>query len=218
MKNGMRGLCRLNESRAVWMLKGVRRTGNCVCVLSDAPERPKWVRLTVKCKSRWMKREEKLSSFPCWCTGVTFCLQKGAEMPEKSPRLSTSFPHSAWGPSRAAGLVSWPQHPAALWHDGEFTGHRSLASGPPTALAGIHFARCGQSVGWFSPAATSGLFLLPLLLVLSFSYFQLSWYFFITKKKKNTCLPMGCKKGLANIHLLLLFAAHKNLFCHAGIT
>lgn len=150
--------------------------------------------------------------------GVTFCLQKGAEKPEKSLRPSTSFPHSAWGPSRAAGLVSRPQHPAALWHDGEFTGHRSLASGPPTALTSIHFARCGQSVGCFSPAATSGLFLLPLLLVLSFSYFQVSRYFFITKKRKNTCLPMGCKKGLANIHLLLLFATHKNLFCHAGIT
>ena len=146
--------------------------------------------------------------------GVTFCLQKGAEVPEKSPRPGTSFPHSTWGPSRAAGLVSQRRLPAALWHDREFTGHCSLASGPPTALAGIQFAWCRQSVGCFSPAATSLFLLLPLL-ALSFSYFQLSQYFFITKK--NTCLPMGCKKGLANIHLLLLFPMHKNLFCHAGI-
>lgn len=108
MKNGMRRLCRLNDSRAVWMLKGVRCTGNCVCVLSDAPEWPKWVRLTVKCKWRWMKREEKPSSFPCRCMGVTFCIQKGAEMLEKFSRLGTSFPHSALGPSRAVGLILQP--------------------------------------------------------------------------------------------------------------
>lgn len=137
-------------------------------------------------------------------------------MPEKIPWPGTSFPCSTLGPRRAAGLVSQPRLPDAPGHDREFTGHRSLASGLPTALTGINFAWCRQSVGCFSPATASVLLLLPLL-VLSFSYFQLSQYFFITKKKKNTCLPLGCKKELDNIRLLLLFLMHKNLFCHAGI-
>lgn len=123
-----------------------------------------------------------MSSFPCRCVGVTFCLQKCAEMPEKSPRPGTSFPCCTLGPSRAAGPVSQPRLPAAPQHDWEFTGHRSLASGPPAALMGINFTQSRQSVGCFSPAATSLFLLLPLLLVLSFSYFQMPQYFTTEKK------------------------------------
>lgn len=89
--------------------------------------------------------------------------------------------------------------PAALWHDRVFAWQTSLASGPPTALTDINFPQCRQSVGCFSPDATSCI--TPS--CLSFSYFWLSYYFFITKK--NTCLPMGCKKGLASIHLFCCF-------------
>lgn len=39
---------------------------------------------------------------------------------------------------------------AALQQDGEFTGHCSLAFDPPTALMGINFDQCRQSVGCFS--------------------------------------------------------------------
>lgn len=156
-----------------------------------------------------------MSSFPCRCVGVTFCLQKGAEMLEKSPRPGTSFPCSTLGPSRAAGLLSQPRLPAAPQHDSEFTGHRSLASRPPTALIGINFARRKQSVGCFLPAAASFFLLLPLLLVLSFSYFQLLQYIFITKKKKPVCL-WAARKGLL-IFTFFLFPMHKKLFCHAGI-
>lgn len=53
---------------------------------------------------------------------VTFCLQKGAEITEKSSGPGPSFPHSTSGPSRAAGLVSQPWLPTAPWHNREFTG------------------------------------------------------------------------------------------------
>lgn len=102
-----------------------------------------------------MKRKEKMSSFPCQCLDITFCLQKGAEMPGKSPRLVASFADSTLGSSRAAGLVSQTQLPATPQHDREFTAHQSLASGPPTSLTGINCAQCRQSVGCSSPATTS---------------------------------------------------------------
>jgi len=131
--------------------------------------------------------------FPCRCVGVTFCLWKGAQAPEKSLTPGTSFCHSTLGPSRAAGLVSQLQLPDALWLHEEFAGHR-LASGPPTALTGVNFAWCRQSVGCFLPAATSLFLLLSLLHILSFSHFQLSQYFFITKKIP-VCL-WAARKGL----------------------
>lgn len=79
-----------------------------------------------------------------------------------------SFPQSTLGPSRAAGLVSQPRLPAALWHDRVFAWQTSLASGPPTALTDINLPIVDSLFSVFH--------LLPLLLalpllVLSFSYF-----------------------------------------------
>lgn len=139
-----------------------------------------------------MKRKENMCSFPCQCTGVTFCLQKGAEMLEKPWRPGTSFPQTTLCPSRAAGLLSQPRLPAALWHDRVLAWQTSLASSPPTALTDINFAQCRQSVGCFSPAATSP-FITPSCPI--FLVFLASQYFFITKRKVYVYL-WAARKGL----------------------
>lgn len=121
--------------------------------------------------------------------------------------------------------------PALPWVPGELLGWFLSPGSQPLhgtignlqGIAVFHLALLQLLRAFISPSADSPLavFCLPPRLF-SFYYpfflsflFQLSQYFFVTGK--NTRLPMGCKKGLANIHLLLLFPMHKNLFCHAGI-